>query len=230
MFLWIVAWPFPWATLPEPWKKNGNNAPISKPCGKNENCGIHVKVLKRFPHYQRNQGAFVREEIEKSVTPSSTSPSSNVTGLDGESGDANTPSSNSENSSTPTPSPTPGAAVEGRGGAALLSNLKNAGFSGEKLRLAWSVGMAESGGDPKAFNGNTRTGDQSYGLFQINMIGAMGPERRRQFGIQSNDELFDPQVNIRAMLKVSSNGTNWKPWSAYKSGAYRRFYDKFQDS
>ena len=114
-----------------------------------------------------------------------------------------------------------------RGGKALLGWLQAAGLSGEKLRMAWAIGMGESGGNPRAYNGNARTGDKSYGLFQINMIGSMGPARRRQFGISSNEQLFDPMTNIRAMMKISNNGTNWRPWSVYTRGTYRRFLSQY---
>lgn len=32
-----------------------------------------------------------------------------------------------------------------------------------------AIALRESGGNPKAFNGNVKTGDRSYGLWQINM-------------------------------------------------------------
>lgn len=139
-------------------------------------------------------------------------------------GSGNPGTSNPGNNNPP---PTTGTTTTGSGGRALLGWLQQAGLSGEKLRMAWSIAMGESGGNPRAYNGNSRTGDKSYGLFQINMIGSMGPARRRQFGISSNEQLFDPMTNIRAMLKVSSNGTNWNPWSVYKHGTYRRFYNQY---
>jgi len=123
---------------------------------------------------------------------------------------------------TPVPTVTPPASGA-RGGKALLGWLQAAGLSGEKLKVAWAVGMAESGGNPRAHNGNRNTGDNSYGLFQINMIDSLGPARRRQYGLRSNEDLFDPATNIRVMLQMSNNCTNWQPWSAYKNGAYRRF-------
>ncbi len=114
-----------------------------------------------------------------------------------------------------------------KGGKALLSWLERAGLSGEKLRMAWSIGMGESGGNPRAFNGNANTGDKSYGLFQINMIGSLGPARLKQYNLSSNDDLFDPETNIRVMIKMSNNCTNWQPWSVYKRGSYKKFYDQF---
>lgn len=85
--------------------------------------------------------------------------------------------------------------------------------------------MVESGGDPNAHNTNIRTGDNSYGLWQINMLGKLAPERLVLFGIRSNNELFDPQTNARAMRILSANGADFTPWSAFNSDAYKRFLD-----
>ncbi len=115
----------------------------------------------------------------------------------------------------------------GSGGDALLGYLQQAGLTGEALRMAWAIGMAESGGDPNAFNGNSDTGDQSYGLFQINMLGDLGPSRLEQYGLSSNDELFDPAVNIRVMIAMSGNCSDWSPWSTYNRGDYEEYLGQF---
>lgn len=85
-----------------------------------------------------------------------------------------------------------------------------------------AIAMAESGGNIFAHNANASTGDNSYGLWQINMLGSMGPARRREFGISRNEELFDPIVNARAAKKIlASQGLG--AWSVYRSGAYARY-------
>ena len=84
------------------------------------------------------------------------------------------------------------------------------------------IGTAESSLNPKAFNPNVNTGDQSYGLFQINMLGAMGPERRELFGIKTNEELFDPLQNAKA-AKAIYDQQGLGAWSVYKSGAYKPY-------
>ncbi len=153
--------------------------------------------------------------------PTSSSISSNKTGT-------------GNNSGTSVPKVTP-PAPGAKGGKALLGWLQQTGLTGDALRTAWAIGMKESGGNPSAYNGNTKTGDQSYGLFQINMIGSMGPARRKAYGLKSNDELFDPVVNCRVMMKLSKNGTNWGPWAigpnSYKktqtSPAFEKFYNMF---
>ena len=51
--------------------------------------------------------------------------------------------------------------------------LETVGFEGLGLKKAWSIAKRESNGRPLAYNGNRKTGDNSYGLFQINMIGKL---------------------------------------------------------
>jgi hypothetical protein len=109
----------------------------------------------------------------------------------------------------------------------LITVLRDAGFNGKALEVAYAVARAESGHRPKAFNGNAKSGDKSYGIFQINMLGKLGPARRKQHGLSSNEELFHPEINARIAYKMSNGGTNWKPWSAYKNGAYQKYLNAF---
>lgn len=106
----------------------------------------------------------------------------------------------------------------------LMEILRKAGFKGQALQMAYAIAMAESTGRADAFNPNSKTGDLSYGLFQINMIGALGPDRRRRYGLSSNEDLFDPLTNARVAYKMSNGGKNWRPWSTYKNGLYRQYY------
>ena len=105
----------------------------------------------------------------------------------------------------------------------LVSILTQAGFSGSGLATAYAVAKAESGGRATAYNGNTKTGDQSYGLFQINMLGSLGPDRRKRFGLSSNQDLLDPATNAQVAYAMSHGGTNWGPWSTYTNGSYKKF-------
>jgi hypothetical protein len=113
---------------------------------------------------------------------------------------------------------TPGASVRGQENSILqaLQAAQAAGFSGDELIAITSIAGRESRWNPRAFNGNAKTGDESYGLYQINMMGSLGPARRRQFGISRNDELFDPRVSGRAAFSVSGGGQNFNAWGAYK--------------
>ena len=103
----------------------------------------------------------------------------------------------------------------------IISVLQQAGFSGDSLATAYAIVRAESGGRANAFN--PRGKDLSYGLFQINMLGGMGPDRRKKFGLSSNEDLFDPLTNAKVAYAISNQGSNFKPWTTYTSGKYQQF-------
>lgn len=105
----------------------------------------------------------------------------------------------------------------------IARHAHDAGFRGQDLTIAVAVALAESGGDPRAHNATPP--DDSYGLWQINMLGALGPERRREYGLKSNAELFDPAENAKAANKISGDGRSWTPWSTYTNGEYKRHLD-----
>ena len=112
------------------------------------------------------------------------------------------------------------------GGQAKLRSLaqlaSSAGFRREEIPVMVAIAMAESSGRASAHNDNRSTGDDSYGLWQINMIDELGPSRRRQFGIANNQALFDPSTNARA-AKAVRESQGFGAWSVYRSGAYRQY-------
>jgi len=95
----------------------------------------------------------------------------------------------------------------------LKDILHQAGFRGDRLREAWGTAMKESTGRPMSHNDNRDTGDNSYGLFQINMIDSLGPARRKQFNLKSNEDLFDPVRNAEIAFFMSNGGKNWSSWN-----------------
>ena len=109
----------------------------------------------------------------------------------------------------------------------LVELLKAVGFKGQGLKMAWAVAKAESNGRPFAFNGNTKTGDSSYGIFQINMLGTLGPDRRDKFELDLNAELFSPVRNAEIVFYMTEGGSNWSSWSTYKKGAVNKWLHKF---
>jgi len=94
----------------------------------------------------------------------------------------------------------------------LADMLELVGFEGYSLKLAWAVVMRESRGNSGSHNKTSSTGDNSYGLFQINMLGSLGEDRREKFGIKSNAELFDPVTNAQAAFYMTSRGENFGSW------------------
>jgi hypothetical protein len=95
----------------------------------------------------------------------------------------------------------------------LKDLLHEVGFRGEALKTAWAIVMRESNGRPRAYNGNRSTGDSSYGLFQINMLGSMGYARREKYNLASNEDLFNPKKNARVAYKMSGGGRDFGAWA-----------------
>ena len=94
----------------------------------------------------------------------------------------------------------------------LKELLSLVGFKGKDLVVAWAVAKKESNGRPLAFNGNHKTGDSSYGMFQINMIDTLGPDRRTKFDLDSNAELFNPVKNAEIAYYMTNGGEDWSSW------------------
>jgi Lysozyme like domain len=99
----------------------------------------------------------------------------------------------------------------------LKNLLSLVGFKGQNLKEAWAVAKKESNGRPFAFNGNLKTGDSSYGLFQINMLGMLGPDRRNKYDLDHNVDLFNPVVNAEIAFQMSNGGENWSAWKGITS-------------
>jgi hypothetical protein len=86
------------------------------------------------------------------------------------------------------------------------------GFRGNDLKEAWAVAKKESNGQPIRFNGDIKTGDSSYGMFQINMIGMLGPDRRDKFNLVTNSDLLNPVINAQIAFHMSDGGKDWSAW------------------
>ena len=93
-----------------------------------------------------------------------------------------------------------------------------AGFSGADLATAAAVALAESGGNPSAYNPETAAGTPdgqgSYGLWQIYL------NAHPEF---AGLNLYDPQTNANAAYQVYAAAGGFSPWSTYNSGAYLRY-------
>ena len=98
------------------------------------------------------------------------------------------------------------------GGSATLSGTlscsglerlwEEAGGNPSDAFMAAEIAMAESGGNQYA---HSPTND--FGYWQIN-------------GVHGALATYDPYGNARAAVLISSDGTDWYPWTTYTSGAY----------
>ena len=103
------------------------------------------------------------------------------------------------------------------------------GFTPEQAKIMAAIALAESSGRARALNDDRKTGDLSYGLWQINMIDypdyKLGEERRGKLQLTNNDELYNPAVNVKA-AKMIFDEQGYDAWSVYKTGAYKKFLPK----
>lgn len=91
------------------------------------------------------------------------------------------------------------------------------GFKGRRLVEAWAIVKKESMGNALNFNGNSKTGDKSYGLFQINMIGDLNADRKQKYDLDYASQLLNPVINCQVAYSMSKAGENWGPWKGIGS-------------
>lgn len=111
---------------------------------------------------------------------------------------------------------------------AQIAAAARAGGLTKDIDIAVAIAFAESQGDPQAHN--TVPPDDSYGLWQINMLGPLGAQRRATYGLKRNSDLYDPVINAKVMRAISNNGNNWAAWSTYTSQRYRMYLGRSGDT
>jgi len=109
----------------------------------------------------------------------------------------------------------------------LKELLQAVGFEGKALKQAWAIAKSESNSRPMAYNGNRKTGDSSYGIFQINMLGELGIDRKEKFELRSNVLLFDPVINAEITYYMTKGGEDWSSWSSLNGARYKEFLTEF---
>jgi Lysozyme like domain len=106
----------------------------------------------------------------------------------------------------------------------------NAGFRGNDLITAVAIAMRESSGNVFALNpvdlfdkptDVASSGDQSWGLWQINTAPKANPTIVKDIGYTgANSLLTDPYINAQAAYKLyTSNGDTFNAWGAYKGAS-----------
>lgn len=89
-----------------------------------------------------------------------------------------------------------------------------AGATGGALATAVAVALAESGGDVGIVSKMNKNGTFDRGLWQINDIHTQYDRNRL---------VTDPAYNAQAAAEISSGWTNFAPWVAYNTGAYKSY-------
>ncbi len=105
--------------------------------------------------------------------------------------------------------------------AEVVRHARNAGFKGEALNTAVAIAKAESGFDPdilRDVNIQTNVFGPSVGLWQIRSVKAeRGTGKQRDI-----TRLTDPAFNARSAYAISGGGNNFRPWSVFQNGAYKK--------
>lgn len=83
-------------------------------------------------------------------------------------------------------------------------------FKQEDIWKMLAISWRESRWDPRLHYVGPH--DDSYGLFQINMKGDLGPARAKQYGITNYEELYDPKVSVKAARLIYGGG-NLSHWN-----------------
>ena len=112
----------------------------------------------------------------------------------------------------------------------LVDLLHAVGFKGQALRYAWAIAMKESRGNPLSHNGNRKTGDNSFGLFQINMVDSLGQDRREKFSLEYNAQLLNPVVNAKIAYFMSKEGENWRSWKGVHNPVVKGWLKQFPEA
>lgn len=101
-----------------------------------------------------------------------------------------------------------------------IQGLREAGFPEHVIPTMAAVMGQESSYDLGAYN--PKGADDSYGVLQVNMEGPLGPARRKQFGLKSNEDLLDFKTNLRA-AKTIYDEQGLEAWGGYTDGGYKKF-------
>lgn len=96
---------------------------------------------------------------------------------------------------------------------------RQAGFPPSTAVKMTAIAEKESRGITDLYNG--KDPDDSYGLWQINMIDKpgymLGQQRLAQFGLTSKQQLLDPATNARAAYLIwAGNDSNLSHWGIYQ--------------
>lgn len=104
----------------------------------------------------------------------------------------------------------------------IMKFAQGAGFKDQDLLIATAIALAESRGNVIAHNAVPP--DDSYGLWQINMLGKLRNERLNAYGLPAVEALYDPATNARvAFALYRGRGGNFRDWSTFTGGQYKAF-------
>lgn len=114
-------------------------------------------------------------------------------------------------------------------GADVARLAASKGLRGEALARAIAIAYGESRFNPNAEGDISLQNDKwgpSLGLWQVRSLKA----QTNTGGPRDASRLKDPNFNASSMMSISSNGSNWQPWSVFKSGTYAQYMGEARNS
>ncbi len=109
----------------------------------------------------------------------------------------------------------------------LFETFCRAGFPGKVATTMTAIALRESGGIPTAHNGNAQTGDNSYGLTQINLMDA-GVAKLMQANGLTPELLLTADGNAKgAFLLWGGHNSNLNlAWYINRAVSYQQRYEQ----
>lgn len=106
----------------------------------------------------------------------------------------------------------------------LVGIAKGAGFSTDQAVVMAAIAKAQSSG-----NLYNNTPPVNFGVWGINMGGAVGEDRKKDLKLTANEELFNPVTSAKAAFYLfkQSNG-NYAAFESYSDNSWRKFYAEAQ--
>lgn len=106
----------------------------------------------------------------------------------------------------------------------IVDAAKAAGFTGQSLEIAVAVALAESGGNVRAVSppntAGKAAGSRDHGLWQINDY----------YHVFDKVLIYNAEYNAKQAYRISTNGTNWNPWTTFRNGAYLKHMETARNS
>jgi hypothetical protein len=110
----------------------------------------------------------------------------------------------------------------------MYRDLREAGFSRSSAITMVAVGLGESGGNDTAVGDvslEDSTWGPSVGLYQVRTV-------KSKTGSGTDRDISalmgDPDRQAQAAWDISNNGTDFTPWTVYKSGEYQKYLSQAQ--
>lgn len=115
----------------------------------------------------------------------------------------------------------------------IYAYMRAAGFPAEVAVTMTAIALRESDGEPAAYNGNSETGDRSYGLLQINLLDPnVSALIKSKIPEVAADEkaLLDPETNAEAgyLLWGHANSNLNLAWYINRMGAPNHYQERYE--